>query len=168
MEPSDALQKRDVAQLYTRVAPTYGRVGPDIFGYFGRRLVARTGVAAAARVLDVGTGSGQVLFAALEAVGPEGHATGVDLAEGMVAATASEIASRGVTNAGVLRMDAEHLNFDDAAFDAVLCGFAIFWLPHLTEALAGLHRVLRPGGRIGISLSAGGDERWRWYNELLV
>ena len=63
------IRKEQVAGLYSRVAPTYGRVGPDVFAPFGRWLVARTNLSPGERVLDVATGRGAALFAAAEQVG---------------------------------------------------------------------------------------------------
>lgn len=65
-------------------------------------------------------------------------------------------------------MDAERLAFRDGAFDALLCGFTIFLMSDLTGVLAEFARVLRPGGRVGISRAVRGDERWRWYDDLLL
>ena len=48
-------------------------------------------------------------------------------------------------------MDAEQLDFPDAAFDRVLCGFGVMFFPHLDQALAEFRRVLKPGGRLGVS-----------------
>jgi SAM-dependent methyltransferase len=48
-------------------------------------------------------------------------------------------------------MDAEHLDFPDATFDAVLCGFGLMFFPRLQLALQQILRVLKPGGRFGAS-----------------
>jgi len=48
-------------------------------------------------------------------------------------------------------MDAEHLDFPDAVFDRVLCGFGVMSFPHLDQALSEFRRVLKPGGRLGLS-----------------
>jgi SAM-dependent methyltransferase len=116
---------------------------------------------------DIATGRGAVLFHAAEQVGPGGQVIGIDLAEQMVLATARDIEQRGVKNAGVQLMDAEQLTFPDASFDVVLCGYGLFFFPHIEQALFEFYRVLRPGGRLGVSVPCGGDERWRWYGELL-
>lgn len=50
---------------------------------------------------------------------------------GMVERTAAEIKERGLRNADIRQMDAEDLEFPDASFDCVLCGFGLFFLPHL-------------------------------------
>src|SRR5439155_913106 len=79
-----------------------------------------------------------------------GHAEGIDLAEGMVQATNADAERLGVA-ARVQVMDAEHLDFPDASFDRVLCGFGIMFPPDQLQALREMRRVLRPGGRLGIS-----------------
>jgi SAM-dependent methyltransferase len=65
-------------------------------------------------------------------------------------------------------MDAQLLAFPDARFDRLLCGFAVFLMSRPCITLPEWHRVLRPGGKIGISISGAGDARWRWYEELLL
>jgi len=60
-------------------------------------------------------------------------------------------AERGGLRVRVRQMDAEHLDFLDAAFDRVLCGFGIMFLPDQVRGLREMRRVLRPGGRLGLS-----------------
>ena len=120
------------------------------FAHFGQRLVAKLGVDSGQRVLDVATGRGAVFFPAVERVGPAGAAVGIDLAESMVCATNAEAEGRGL-GTPVRIMDAEQLDFPDAAFDRVLCGFGLMFFPHLDQALAEFRRVLKPGGRLGVS-----------------
>ncbi|HEX6481310.1 MAG TPA: methyltransferase domain-containing protein [Ktedonobacteraceae bacterium] len=160
-------QKAEITSLYSRVASTYGRVGPDVFSPIGSWLVELMHLPTGSDVLDVATGRGAILFPAAEQVGPDGQVIGIDLAEQMVLETARDIEQRGVKNARVQLMDAEQLTFPDASFDAVLCGYALFFFPDIEQALSEFYRVLRPGGRLGVSVPCGGDERWRWYAELL-
>ncbi len=148
--------KANIAGLYNRVASIYGRVGPDPFAYAGKGLVERIGINDGARVLDVGAGRGANLFPAAEKVGLHGQVIGIDLAEQMVRETRAEIERRGLLNASVLTMDAEHLAFEAASFDFVLCGFAIFLFPHFEQALAEFFRVLRIGGTMGVTVRVPG------------
>jgi O-methyltransferase/aklanonic acid methyltransferase len=161
-------QKEQIAGLYHRVAAAYGQVGPNFFAYAGRQLVARVALSLGQRVLDVAADRGANLFPAAAAVGPAGHVIGIDLAAGMVAETSAEIARRQVMQAEMLQMDAEHLAFADASFDAVLCSFAIFLFPHLEQALAEFLRVLRPGGKLGIAVARDVDALSRWYGAHLT
>jgi len=165
---TDEQQKAAIAGLYHRVAATYGSIGPNHFSHVGRQLVEQMGIAEGARVLDVAAGRGANLFPAAEKVGPRGQVIGIDLAEGMVRETSAEIQRRQVAQASMHQMDAEHLDFPDASFDAVLCGFAIFFFPQLEQALAEFFRVLRPGGKLGISVARDADALSRWYGEQLT
>lgn len=149
--PDGAQIKQHMQGIFDRAAPTYDQVGARFFREFGRRLVELAGLAAGCSVLDVAAGRGAVLFPAAEAVGPAGRVLGIDLAPGMVAATAADAAARGITNIELRQMDAEALEFADGSFDAVLCGFALFLLPRMDRALAEMQRVLGGGGRIAVS-----------------
>ena len=168
-EPREIAQrKQDVAGVFSRAAPIYDRVGPRFFSFFGRRLVELARLPSGARVLDVATGRGAVLFPAAEAVGPQGHVVGIDLSETMVEETRQDLMRGGVPNAEVHPMDAEYLRFSDESFDYVLCGFSIFFFPQLYRALSEFRRVLRPHGRIAVTTF---DElfqkQWNWLYELL-
>jgi O-methyltransferase/aklanonic acid methyltransferase len=120
------------------------------FAHFGQRLVEVVGIEPGQRVLDVATGRGAVLFPAAERVGAAGKVLGVDIAESMVKAANEEAARRGL-GSPVRVMDAEQLDFPEVAFDRVLCGFGVMFFPHLDKALSEFRRVLRPGGRVGVS-----------------
>ena len=141
-------RKSQTTALFSRLAPEYDPAG--CFAHFGRRLVDVVGVEPGQRVLDVATGRGAVLFPAVERVGHAGDVVGVDLAEGMVKATQSDIARRGI-RADVQVMDAEQLDFPDATFDRVLCGFGVMGVPNMGGALDEFRRVLKPTGRLGVS-----------------
>ncbi len=150
MSDEPAARKARTTSMFDRIAPHYDAGGPGWFAHYGRRLVDAVGVAPGQHVLDVATGRGAALFPAAERVGATGTVTGIDLAEEMVRATSDEAARRGV-RAQLRVMDAEQLDFSDAAFDRVLCGFGIMFFPHLDRALAEVRRVLKPGGQLGVS-----------------
>jgi SAM-dependent methyltransferase len=63
-------------------------------------------------------------------------------------------------------MDAELLDFPEATFDTVLCGFALFFFPNLRATLAQFLHVLKPGGRLAVSTWGRDDERWAWLCDL--
>lgn len=160
--------KSNIAGLYNRVASLYGKVGPDAFSFAGRQLVTHMGIAEGDQVLDVGVGRGANLFPAAEKVGPYGRVVGIDLAELMVRETAAQVEQSDIENVTVLQMDAEQLAFDNDTFDAVLCGFAIFLFPNTEQALAEFFRVLRVGGKIGITIGHNPDALSQWYGKHLT
>lgn len=98
------------------------------------------------RVLDVACGTGLVTVRAAKAVGPGGAIAASDISEDMVSAVAAAAAACGFTG-DFRRMDAETLEFGDAAFDAVLCGLGLMYVANPAMALREMHRVLKPGGR---------------------
>jgi SAM-dependent methyltransferase len=147
MDDAEARKAETMAQFNSRA----GDFDPQgAFAHFGQRLVAELGVEPGQRVLDVATGRGAVFFPAVERVGAAGEAVGVDLAESMVRATNEEAEGRGL-GTPVRVMDAEQLDFPDAAFDRVLCGFGLMFFPHLDQALTEFRRVLKTSGRLGVS-----------------
>jgi ubiquinone/menaquinone biosynthesis C-methylase UbiE len=155
------------AGVFDRAAETYDRVGPSIFSRFGPRLVELARVPPGSRALDIACGRGAVLFPLASAVGPQGQAVGVDLSPIMVQETAQDAQRRGLGHVQVCVMDAERLDFPEVSFDAVLCGFSIFFFPHAEAALAEFHRVLKPGGRLAVTTWAEMDPRWVWFGDFI-
>jgi ubiquinone/menaquinone biosynthesis C-methylase UbiE len=159
--------KSRIADLYNRVSSEFDRVGPETFGLFGRILVEEAQLQPGMHVLDIGAGRGASLFPAAMIVGDNGLAIGIDLAFEMARQMHSDLLREDIPQTASLNMDAEHLAFPPSTFDALLCGFAIFFLdPKL--ALPEWQRVLRPGGRVAISISGGNDPRWAWYEQILL
>jgi O-methyltransferase/aklanonic acid methyltransferase len=144
--------KQMIEQLFDGAAGSYDRIGPSIFTQFGARLVERMPLTQGARVLDVATGIGAVLLPAARRVGPEGHVIGIDLSGGILQEAASIVRAAGLTNVELHKMDAEHLEFLDQAFDVVTCAFSIFLFPNMEAALREIYRVCRPGGHVGVSI----------------
>jgi SAM-dependent methyltransferase len=113
-----------------------------------RALLVAAALAPGERVLDVASGTGRVALQAAEAVGAEGSVLGVDLSARMVDAAALHAPS----NTRFARMDAQRLALPDAQFDVVLCSLGLMYLPDPGQALREMRRVLRPGGRLALSV----------------
>jgi SAM-dependent methyltransferase len=115
-----------------------------------RALLGHLGLVAGARVLDVASGNGATALL----IGGE-HAVevdGVDLSESNVARAAEAARAGGLGDRVRFHTgDAERLPFDTAGFDAVVCECAFCTFPDKATAAAELARVLRPGGRLGIT-----------------
>ncbi|MFE9424471.1 class I SAM-dependent methyltransferase [Kitasatospora sp. NPDC006697] len=126
----------------------------------GARLAGLAGLRPGDRVLDVGCGRGAVLFAALAEVGPRGAVTGVDPVPGTVRATGATAAGRGLRNVRVELGDVRALDFPDASFDVALSSAALVATPDPAAALASLHRVLAPGGRLGFTAFGADSPGW--------
>lgn len=160
-------EKERVISVFNRAAAMYDRVGPRFFSHFGQRLVDCAALAPGSCVLDVAAGRGAVLFPTAKRVGPSGRVVGIDLSEDMVRETSTEIASAGWRHVEVRRMDAEQLDFPNAAFDSVLCGFALWFFPNSDAALRDFIRVLKPGGVLGLSTWAEGNPAQLFARKML-
>lgn len=115
------------------------------------------------RILEPGFGTGQVLVALAEAVGPTGTVQGVDISDGMVREAAKRIEKHGLANhVQVQRASATDLPFPDDSFDAIFMSFTLelFSDEDIPRVLAECSRVLRPTGRICVAaMSSGGGNR---------
>lgn len=151
MQPHDD-KLTAVSDWFSREAPTYQH--SRVFRECGSRLSEFAAIEAGERVLDVGTGSGAVLFPAAAAAGETGAVVGIDLAEPMLATARAEARRREILNVELHQMNAEQLSFPDQTFDVVVSGFVLSFIPDLTLALAEVRRVLRDGGRLGVSVWA--------------
>jgi arsenite methyltransferase len=130
----------------TRLAETYDRVSNSQYDG-GKRLIEMLGIKADDRVLDVGCGTGRLACWIAECVGPSGKVAGIDplaqriaIARGRNRDVHFEIGS------------AEDLScFPDMSFDVVSLNAVFHWIADKSKALAEIYRVLRPGGRLGVT-----------------
>jgi SAM-dependent methyltransferase len=124
---------------YERIARRLGPVHDEL----ATRLEPRPGE----RWLDVGTGTGEL---ALRAARAGADVTGVDISEPLLAQARAKAEREGLTIA-FEPGDAQRLPYPDAGFDVVASSFAVIFAPDADEAAAELGRVVRPGGRLGLS-----------------
>ncbi len=160
-------KKEITADFFNQVASAYDRIGPRPFSHFGRRFAELAQIPENASVLDIASGRGAVLFPAAELAGAHGRVTGIDFSDEMVRETSAEIAGLNLKNAEILKMDAENLEFSDDSFDFVLCGFGIFLLSDLQQAFKEFARVLKPDGRVGVTVFNEGCKYFEWLEELI-
>lgn len=140
--------KQMAEETYDAAASSYDSIW--FFKDCGQRLIDLLDVRPGAKVLDVATGTGMVLMPAARRVGPNGHVTGIDISHNMLQQAGRAAMASGLRNTDFLRMDAEHLQFPDASFDVVTCGFGImFFSP---AALSEMYRVCKPAGLIGVTV----------------
>lgn len=150
MEPR--LQRRVQRYGWDLAADDYETLWQAQLAEAQARLLACVALQPGEQVLDVACGTGLVSLRAVQAVGPRGQVTGVDLSARMVEAAERRAQVRQLRHARFLRMDAEQLALPDASVDAALCAFGLMYLPEPEQALREMVRVLRPGGRVGLAV----------------
>jgi ubiquinone/menaquinone biosynthesis C-methylase UbiE len=108
-------------------------------------LFERGGVRAGMRVLDLGSGPGDVAFQVAHIVGPDGHVVGLEQDPAQIVVAERRRDELGLPNVVFRRGDARTF-VDDQPFDAVVCRLLLMHLPDAQDVLA--HHVgnLRPGG----------------------
>ncbi len=99
-----------------------------------------------ARVLDLGIGPG-VSGIEMARVQPGSRYIGLDLSGEMLRRARKNVSASGV-RVPLVRADAARLPFPDAAFDAATAHSFLYLLPDANAALAEVHRVVKPGGRV--------------------
>lgn len=143
--------KQWVSKVFDCAANQYGEGNCSFFNYFGKQLVKHVPVVANWQALDIATGKGAVLFPLAEKVGPSGKVVGIDISKQMLAETSIAVQKRDIDWIDLVYMDAEQLNFPDNSFDAIFCGFALFFFPSMSKALSEFKRVLKPNGFLAVS-----------------
>ena len=102
-------------------------------------------------VLDLGSGGGIDVILSAKRVGPTGIAYGLDMTEEMLSLAQRNAQEAGVRNAVFLRGVIEDVPLPADSVDVVISNCVINLSPDKPAVFAELARVLRPGGRIGIS-----------------
>src|SRR5581483_2377087 len=138
------LDKDTVARAYARWAPVYDLVFGSVFDR-GRKASIAAAERIGGRILEVGVGTGLSL--------PEyawtNRLTGVDISAPMLRKAKDRVAEHRLTNIDALAvMDAQHLGFEDGAFDVVVAQYVITAVPNPEATLDEFARVVRPGGEI--------------------
>ncbi len=115
-----------------------------------RRLAGALALRRGERVLDVASGPGTTAFLLAAEFGVA--VEGVDLGDQAVAAANAKAAEQGLDDVAQFHVgDAERLPLPDESVDAVVCECAFCTFPDKATAAAEMARVLKPGGRIGIT-----------------
>jgi ubiquinone/menaquinone biosynthesis C-methylase UbiE len=112
--------------------------------------VVRAALPDGARILDVGTGPGNVPIRIGGRL-PGVHVDGIDLSARMIAHAADAADAAGVADrVRFFAEDAAHTSYDDGTFDLVISSMSQHHWPDVPGVLAELRRILRPDGRVWI------------------
>jgi SAM-dependent methyltransferase len=119
------------------------------------------------KVLDVGCGPGSITIGLAKLV-PQGHVTGVDLAEILLEHARNDAKAQGVTNVTFTKADAYNLPFPDDSLDVVHTHQAVLHLHNQVQAIREFIRVLKtPGGLLCMREGIPSSSLWYPPNSVL-
>ena len=154
------------AQAGTSCCGAEAGIGPELYSALERNELPNAAVMASLgcgnplavaelregeRVLDLGSGGGIDVLLSARRVGPTGRAFGVDMTDEMLALAQRNAAEAGATNVEFLKGTIEELPLPVESMDVVISNCVVNLAADKTAVFREIARVLRPGGRIGIT-----------------
>ncbi len=145
-------KKEQVAEMFDNIAPKYDFLNQllslGIHKGWRKKAVKLLIPLAPKKMLDVATGTGDFAIEANKRLNPE-RITGVDISEGMMKIGREKLKKLGLDQKIELLIgDSENLPFADHSFDAITVGFGVRNFETLEKGMAGMFRVLKPGGML--------------------
>jgi ubiquinone/menaquinone biosynthesis C-methylase UbiE len=129
---TDAEHERLMRQA-TRLAPSTERLFRD------------AGIGLGQRILDIGSGVGDVAILAARLVGPSGEIIGIERDMRSIARARVRVAEAGLRNVSFMQSDVNQIS-SDKPFDAAVGRLILMYLPDPVAVLRSLYKLLCPGG----------------------
>lgn len=125
------------------------------------RLLTESALKPGTRILDIGCGTGASTMAAARLVAPDGHVTGADISDIMLALARERTDAAGLENVTYLEGDAQTFPLGEAAFDTVISRFGVMFFDDPVAAFRNIAGAVRPGGRmVFLAWGALADNPW--------
>lgn len=151
-KPADGSSADAVCRMFDSIAPYYVLLNHILsFGwdFLWRRKLAKAVNNKKLKVLDLATGTGDLLISLLRRNPNITEAVGLDISENMLAICRDRIAKHKLTErVSLVRSDAADSGLPDESFDVVTMGFGIRNTPDASKTLCEIHRLLRRGGKV--------------------
>ena len=146
-----ALEPGLAAQLYGPLAPAELPDAAVLASLGCGNPIAVADLHEGERVLDLGSGGGIDVLLSGRRVGPTGRVFGLDMTDEMLALAARAIAAAGATNVELLKGHIEAIPLPAGSIDVVISNCVVNLAADKPAVFREIARVLRPGGRIGIT-----------------
>ncbi|MCK5640258.1 MAG: bifunctional demethylmenaquinone methyltransferase/2-methoxy-6-polyprenyl-1,4-benzoquinol methylase UbiE [Gammaproteobacteria bacterium] len=142
-----------VADVFHSVAGKYDLMNDlmsmGIHRLWKRFTIEMSGVRQGHKVLDIAGGTGDLAAKFSRLVGPEGQVILSDINASMLEVGRGRMVDRGIiSNVEYAQANAECLPFPDNYFDCITIAFGLRNVTDKNKALASMHRILKPGGRL--------------------
>ena len=134
---------------------------PFIFDPYAEDLVERigikTGTTTIRNVLELACGTGALTRQLLAHLPSAAQLIATDLQPDMFDIAKISVAQRHLSASNITwdTVDMTHIPYEDNRFDLIVCQFGLMLVPEKLKALTEMHRVLRPGGRLLLSVWGG-------------
>jgi ubiquinone/menaquinone biosynthesis C-methylase UbiE len=130
----------------------------DVSHAVGEQMVSKLDPQPGQTVLELAAGTGETGFAAAARLGDDGRLISTDFSAPMVEAARRRADDLELSNVAFQVMDAERMSLADDSVDGVLCRWGYMLMADPQAALAETRRVLRPGGRLCLSVWGPADD----------
>ncbi len=142
-----------VAEVFHSVASKYDMMNDlmsmGVHRLWKRYTIEMSGVRRGQRVLDLAGGTGDLAMKFSPIVGPDGQVVLADINASMLEVGRQRLVDAGIVgNVEYAQVNAETLPFPDNHFDLITIAFGLRNVTDKDKALASMHRVLKPGGRL--------------------
>jgi SAM-dependent methyltransferase len=125
-------------------------------------LLARSGVKAGERALEIGCGTGAFTVPLAAAVGERGEVLGADISAAMLAGAKKRLAEARLANVALVEADAQTHRFEPGRFDLIASRFGVMFFADPAAAFTNLLAAARPGGRLCFACWAALDDNEHW------
>lgn len=143
--------KETTRKQWQDAAEAWHRWGPAIEDWLGEAtelMLDMAQIGPGDRVLDVAAGAGGQTLAAARRVGEDGAVLATDISSNLLELAELEARNAGLANVTTRVLDGEQLDVDEGSFGAVISRVGFIYFPNQQDALRGMHRALKPGGRL--------------------
>ena len=149
-------------QLWNKVSPGWKKWNQFIMEFLrpmGDAIIDRLEIKEDDIVLDIAAGTGEPGLT-IAGIAKKGKVIGTDLSDEMLQIAEVNAVAKGLKNYSTKASDVSKLPFDDNSFTKISCRMGFMFFPDMQVAADEMYRVLKPGGRVAISVWSAADENF--------
>lgn len=137
----------------------------DFLKPYGEEIISQLKLKETDKVLDIAAGTGEPAISIAKLV-PKGKVVITDLANEMLIIARENALKAGLENVEFQVCDVCELPYDDNSFDAISCRMGFMFFPDMQLAAKEMSRVLKPGGKIAVSVWCGPENNF-WFSGIM-